>query len=109
MKARIPANRVPYSPQGVEEFKSLEQTWKKGLEDIILGITQSTTKEGILIANIDLSPIVDEYNKLVEEARNKVEHGVLMTGLHAGLTGTQRQLIDAETLKSETEGGFNKR
>lgn len=80
---RTPAGKAPSIPQGIDEFKILEREWERQIEDIIIGMAHARTDQGILIAKIDPSKLIAEYTKLVDEARNKVEHGVLHTGLRA--------------------------
>lgn len=100
--------KVKYQPIGIEEFKQLEREWERQIEDILIGITMARTSEGLAIASIDTTAFIARYQKIVTEARNLVEHGIMMTGLRAGLTETKRQLLDAETLRSETKGGFKR-
>jgi hypothetical protein len=83
-KQRIPT-RFKYQPQGIEEFNSLEREWQREIEEILIGMVTARTDQGLAIASIDTAAFIAEYQKIVTEARNKVEHGVMKPGLKADL------------------------
>lgn len=82
-KQRIPAGKVPPITYGIEDFDLLETAFEAMMVDIVCGITNARTNEGLLIAEVDTSAFLAEYYKIRDEARNKVEHGVMHTGLRA--------------------------
>jgi len=63
----------PLLPIGVKEFDESVAVWQSQMEDIILGINGSRTSKGVPVSPSDFSTFIDEFKKLVEQARNKVE------------------------------------
>ena len=78
---RKPKGSVSKSAQGIEGFNEVALECECLIESIICEVGSSVNKDGFLI-KVDYSGLIKEFNKLIETARNDIERGVLMPGLH---------------------------
>jgi hypothetical protein len=80
---RKPLGKTIPETTGITEFNEAVKAWERSIEDILIGLSVARTSQGLVIYPQDAVEFINEFNKLITEARANVEHGTMVTGLYA--------------------------